>query len=567
MNLDELVKQLPVGLVITGDHGAIIYHNDLAFNMIAGQHETLIGCPICQVIPESNIIKTIKKAQPSLSLANSNKKNLKILYEYPIESDGQKAGVTLLFHSSFVEHMAYFVDKINEMKQELQLIMSLVGELVTITDQKGTILKVNEACERMMGVAKKDFIGKPMEFLEKEKIVSHSSTKQVIKEGRKITMTQTTKSGRRLLVTGHPIFNEEGKLTKVINISKDITETDLISKELQETKKLIDYYESELTKKERNGQKPLIKSQQLKAVYDLAERIQDLDSTVLLLGEAGVGKRTLATYIHSTSKVRKSHPFVEINCGTIPEALIEAELFGQVETTGEGKQVIRQGCIREADQGTLFLNDIDELSLPVQVKLLKVLEEKKVTPIGGTAAVDVDVRIIAATEQDLEERVRAHRFRRELYYLINTVPIIIPPLRERKEELPFFIQSFLEHYNRKYHYAKKLDKEVIRAFLKNDWAGNIRELQNVIETVVVTSADDEITFDQLPDKIKNATFTNEELSGHTLKTAVEEFEKHVIEKTLKRSRTLKEASIVLGIDASTLTRKVQKFKLKIAESQ
>lgn len=150
-----------------------------------------------------------------------------------------------------------------------------------------------------MGVSKKDFIGKPMELLEKVKIVSHSSTKQVIKEGRKVTMTQTTKSGRRLLVTGHPIFNEEGRLTKVINISIDITETDLISKELQETKKLIDYYESELNKKEKIGQKPLIKSQQLKSVYDLAERIQDLDSTVLLLGVAGVGKRTLATYIHS----------------------------------------------------------------------------------------------------------------------------------------------------------------------------------------------------------------------------------------------------------------------------
>ncbi|MET3504616.1 sigma-54 interaction domain-containing protein [Halalkalibacter oceani] len=565
--MDELVKQLPIGLVITGDHGAIMYHNDLAFSMVAGQHETLIGCPICQVIPESNIIKTIKKAQPSLSLANSNKKNPKILYEYPVEWDGQKAGATLLFHSSFVEHMAYFVDKINEMKQELQLIMSLVGELVTITDEQGTILKVNEACERMMGVSKKDFIGKPMDFLEKEKIVSHSSTKQVIKEGRKVTVTQTTKSGRRLLVTGHPIFNEEGKLTKVINISKDITETDLISKELQETKKLIDYYESELHKKETNGQKPLIKSKQLKAVYDLAERIQDLDSTVLLLGEAGVGKRTLATYIHSTSKVRKNHPFVEINCGTIPEALIEAELFGQVETGGEGKQVERQGCIREADQGTLFLNDIDELSLPVQVKLLKVMEEKKVIPVGGTTAVDVDVRIIAATERDLEEMVRANRFRRELYYLVNTVPIIIPPLRERKEELPFFIQSFLEYYNRKYHYEKKFDKEVIQAFLKNDWAGNIRELQNVIETVVVTSADDEITFDQLPDKIKNATLANEDFSGQTLKTAVEEFEKNIIAKALKKSRTLKEASIVLGIDASTLTRKVKKFKLKIAEPQ
>ncbi|MFV8828472.1 sigma 54-interacting transcriptional regulator [Alkalihalobacterium sp. APHAB7] len=566
--MQTVMNQMPFGLIMTSNQGLITFANQKASAMLSQNFDKLLNKTILSIIPGSNAIKAIKTNQPFLSSIKKCKQEAIILFEQGIvDVDGEKNAISFLFDTSLVEHLAFQTNKINELKQELDLIMSLVGELVTIADGRGNILRVNEACERIMGVSQKDFIGKPMDFLVNEKIIDQSSTRKVIEEGRNVTIVQTTKSGRRLLVSGYPIFNEEGDLTKVINISKDITETDKLTKKLEETKSLVEHYQVELEKKDKNKDRPLVKSKMMEDTYDLVRRVADVESTVLLLGESGVGKEVLARTLHESSS-RRNRPFIKVNCGAIPETLMESELFGYSKGTFTGAHRDgKQGLILAANKGTLFLDEIGEMPLNLQVKLLQVLQEKQVTPLGSTTPIDVDVRFVAATNRDLEEMVERKLFRNDLYYRLNIIPIQIPSLRERRDEIPFLAEHFLKRYNQKYAKWKFFGEGVLDQLMDYTWPGNVRELQNTIERLVVTVSSDEISFNHIPEKIIRHKYSKEYLPDLTLKDAVFLFEKELIENTLKDCVTLKEASKILGVDPSTLTRKVRKFNIKIAETQ
>lgn len=567
--METIINKMPFGLVLTSEKGFVTFVNEKASIILSDEPSYVVNKPVLSIIPSSNAIKAIKTKQPFLSSMKKGRqdKNTIILFENAMTNEkGETVGISILFDTSLVEHLAFQTNKINELKQELDLVMSLVGELVTIADGEGNILRVNEACERIMGVSQKDFIGKPMDFLVNEKIIDQSSTRKVIEEGRSVTVVQTTKSGRRLLVSGYPIFNEDGELTKVINISKDITETDNLTRKLEETKSLVEHYQIELEKQEKGKDRPLIKSKVMEDTYDLVRRVANVDSTVLLLGESGVGKEILARTLHESSN-RRNRPFIKINCGAIPETLMESELFGYSKGTFTGaNREGKQGLIVAANKGTLFLDEIGEMPLNLQVKLLQVLQERQVTPLGKTIPIDVDVRIVAATNRDLEEMVEKKLFRSDLYYRLNIIPIHIPSLRERRDEIPFFAEYFLNRYNQKYAKWKYFGEGVLNKLMNYAWPGNVRELQNTIERLVVTVAGDEITSQHIPEKI-TSHFSKELMQDLSLKEAVELFEKEMIENTLKNCLTLKEASKLLGIDPSTLTRKVRKFNIKIAEMQ
>ncbi|MCP3761352.1 sigma 54-interacting transcriptional regulator [Domibacillus sp. A3M-37] len=551
---------VPFGIMVINQAGVVKYSNDIALDMIGGSKKQVDHAKILELIPESNVIKAIKTGYPSIISVHKEKKPPIILYECSMKDENNHStGLIIMFHASFVEHLAYHCKKIGELKQELDLIMDLVGELVTITDGQGRILRVNEACERIMGVKRKDFIGKPMDMLESEKIVDHSSTKKVIEEGRSITIVQTTKSGKRLLVTGYPVFNEKGTLEKIINISKDITETEELSKKLEETKELARQYQSELSNKAvLEEHEPIVKSRSMKNTYDLINRIAEVDSPVLFIGESGVGKEFFAKILHEKS-IRKEKPFVKVNFGAIPEHIMEKELFGDLRYG-------TKGLIAAAANGTLFLDEIEKIPLHLQVKLLQMLQENEVHSTGDLETIHVDVRVITSTNQNLEDLVKEGRFRTDLYYWLNVATIYIPSLKERKEEVPFLAQYFLNVFNKKYNRRKTFNQHLLQAFVEHEWAGNVRELQNMVERLVVTTSHDEITDDQLPGNFfkRPIQLNRENLS---LKEAVDLYEKQMIEDILSRCRNMKEASGKLGVDPSTLSRKIKKLNIEIAKMQ
>ena len=288
---------------------------------------------------------------------------------------------------------------------------------------------------------------------------------------------------------------------------------------------------------------------------------ENLSVNVLLRGETGTGKEVVARQIHANS-ARKDNLMVRINCGAIPENLMESELFGYERGAFAGALKTKKGLIELADGGTVFLDEIGDLPLHMQVKLLRVLQQKKVTRVGGTEPIALDVRVIAATNRNLEQMVREGTFREDLYYRLNVVSIFIPPLRERREDIIPLINHFLMVENQKYHTNKSIYSDTIDAFEGYCWPGNVRELENLLENLVITTPGDIIRRENLPLKLRRPqqVSAEEEEEPVSLKSAVERAEYAAIERAIEKYGSIRKAAAALDVNPSTITRKMQLYK-------
>ena len=288
---------------------------------------------------------------------------------------------------------------------------------------------------------------------------------------------------------------------------------------------------------------------------------ENLSVNVLLRGETGTGKEVVARQIHANS-ARKDNLMVRINCGAIPENLMESELFGYERGAFAGALKTKKGLIELADGGTVFLDEIGDLPLHMQVKLLRVLQQKKVTRVGGTEPIALDVRVIAATNRNLEQMVREGTFREDLYYRLNVVSIFIPPLRERREDIIPLINHFLMVENQKYHTNKSIYSDTIDAFEGYCWPGNVRELENLLENLVITTPGDIIRRENLPLKLRRPQQVSAEEEEETvsLKSVVERAEYAAIERAIEKYGSIRKAAAALDVNPSTITRKMQLYK-------
>ncbi len=304
------------------------------------------------------------------------------------------------------------------------------------------------------------------------------------------------------------------------------------------------------------------KSEEIQKVFNLVDKVADTDSTILICGESGTGKELIAKAIHYRSS-RANKPFVSINCGALPENLLESELFGHVKGSFTGAIRDKDGLFKVASGGTFFLDEVGETSPAIQVKLLRVLQEREIIPVGGTKPIKVDVRLIAATNADLERAVKEERFRADLYYRLNVIPINIPPLRDRRDDIPLLVDHFLKLASEKMGRGKGITKQAMDLLINYDWPGNVRELENIIERAVILEEGDEITVDSLPDKIKNHINSSKKIVMQKAKMTLEELEKEYLISVLEETNwQKKKASSILGINASTLYRKIQRYGIK-----
>jgi transcriptional regulator with PAS, ATPase and Fis domain len=305
-------------------------------------------------------------------------------------------------------------------------------------------------------------------------------------------------------------------------------------------------------------------SAKMRQMIEIIKKVSYVDSTILLLGKSGVGKSMIAKIIHKYSS-RSDKNFISVNCGAIPEPLMEAELFGY--TSGSftgGQRGGKKGIFESANEGTVFLDEIGELPLNLQVKLLEVLQENSIRPIGGTKLIPINVRVIAATNQNLLELVQQKKFREDLYYRLNVVPIEIPPLKERKEDIIYLARHFLQTQINKYGIFKTLHPDVEEAFVRYEWPGNARELENMIERLFITTEEKEIQLTHLPpffhSFIKKNEKEHEKNTIMPLKEAKKMLEKELIIKAYDRYQSTYKAAEALGVDQSTIAKKLKSFR-------
>jgi DNA-binding NtrC family response regulator len=320
--------------------------------------------------------------------------------------------------------------------------------------------------------------------------------------------------------------------------------------------------------KEKYGLESMVgKSKKMIEIYGLIEKIAGTDSTVLIFGESGTGKEIAARAIHHQS-ARREKSFVSINCGALPENLLESELFGHVKGSFTGAIANKKGMFEVAERGTLFLDEVGEMSPWTQVKLLRTLQDKKIRRVGGTDEIPVDVRIIAATNQDLKRRIEEGKFREDLFYRLNVISLEVPPLRNRKEDIPILINHFLEKYSAKMgRQTKRIPPRIMKIFESYAWPGNVRELENTIERIIAIEDRETITESSLPEDLlspqSDSDMDYELKPGFDLNATIDEISRNFVQQALRRANgNLKETAELLGINYRSLRYLIEKLELK-----
>lgn len=437
---------------------------------------------------------------------------------------------------------------------------------IFVCDAEGEIVYMNPASEVLTGKKSDHLLGHHIQDMLNNKVISYSVTKNVMETGKICKGIQRVASGKDLLAIGIPIYNEENKIEYILTSAYDTGELSQINsmlaqknEELQQQMESMEFYKDQFL----SDDGLIYVGEVMEALIASVRRIAFLDVIVLILGETGVGKEGIAKMVHKMGK-RKNSPFVKINCGMIPEPLFESELFGYEEGAFTGAMKGgKKGKVELAHEGTLFFDEIGELPLSMQVKLLEFLQEKTIMRVGGVKRIPVDTRIVAATHRDLKKMCDEGSFRQDLYYRLNVVPLEIPPLRKRTEEIIHLAQFMLYKCNRKYNLEKFFNKDITEALKEHDWPGNLRELEHIIERLYITVEGRELTAKALREYIG----VDGENPAHVictgmmpLKMAKAEVEKQLVLQAYKETGSTYKAARLLKIDQSTVVKLMKKHQ-------
>lgn len=434
---------------------------------------------------------------------------------------------------------------------------------VFLADGKGRAIRVSDSYETHYGVNAESIIGKSVYELEEEGVFKPSVTAAVIKERKKVTIMQKNRMGDNILTTGVPVFSDSGEMEYIISFNSiDIADMASLNDKYEKLKEMMDEYSPQihyLKMKEFQERTYITKNKKMQEINELILQIATVDTNVLITGETGVGKSMVADMIHKVSN-RAEGPFIEINCGAIPSQLIESELFGYeggAFTGADSKG--KAGKIELANGGTLFLDEVGELPLNLQIKLLHVTQQKKIMRVGSLKEINVDFRLISATNKNMEQAVRNGEFREDLYYRLNVINISVPALRERREDIIPLIMLFLKRFNLLYGKKTEMSSEVLSILQNYNWPGNIRQLENFIERMVVTAKEKIIMPEHLSEEVHFFRTGNADYTGRTLTEILETVEKEVFTDAFKKYRTSVDVGKALGISQSTAARKLRKY--------
>lgn len=449
------------------------------------------------------------------------------------------------------------LDRLQQSALDFEEIFRNSFDGIFVADGAGMTLMVNEGCERNYDLSAADMVGRHVSEFEKAGWIRPVVAAQVARTGQRISTTQHTHTGKTILVTGIPLVDAAGTVRKVIINSRDTTELRQLQDALAQTReklRKVDEENEALRLQNLRVEHVVVRSEPMRRVAELAMRVARVDATVLITGQSGVGKDVIASMIHGHS-ARSTGPFIKINCGALPHDLLESELFGYEPGAFTGAQRTgKSGLVELANKGTLFLDEIGDMPLDLQVKLLQMLQDRTVARVGGARATAVDVRVIAATNRDLKGMVEARTFRDDLFYRLNVIPIPIPSLADRKDDIAPMVHRFVGEFNKRYGCHRTMSEQAMALLIAYDWPGNVRELRNVVERLIVTCESDVIDPEFLDGVLPREVLDAE---PNSFRQRVERFERRLVEDAMRQVGNTRDAARLLGLSQSSVVRKLR----------
>lgn len=571
--LEVILKSTNDAIIAVDQEEKITLFNPTAEKITGYKSHQVLNKKVGNFVKETRLPNVLKSGESELNRRQALGNTIIITNRLPVKDDqGRIIGAVAIFRD--VTEMAdlnYEIYQLKEMQSMLEAVFHATQDAISVCDEKGIVVMVNPAYTDLTGLREEEIIGKHTlnDIVEGKSVhLEVLNTKQAAKR----TRLRVGKYNREVISSAAPIM-VEGVLKGSVGVLHDVTDIKSLTRELTEAKKIIRKLEAKYTFDDI-----IANDQRMIQVLDKAKKAGITPVTVLLRGESGTGKELFAHSIHNLSE-RKYNQFVRVNCAAISENLLESELFGYEEGAFTGaRKGGKTGLFEEAHGGTIFLDEIGEIPVSTQVKLLRVLQEKEIMRVGGTKPIPVDVRVIAATNAQLEDLMRRGNFREDLYYRLNVFPIEIPPLRERKDDLYPLVMYLVRKFNQEYgRNVEEISDEALHHLKKYDWPGNVRELQNFIGRTLVNIKYQErvILKKHLPKFFDNDQMTMEKEGAFQeenqkepetilpLKEVLEEKEKRTIEKALKKMKgNRKETAKALGLSVRSLYYKMEKYGVK-----
>ena len=555
-NYDDILDNLPEAVIVYKAGGAIIRANKSAetvFDLDAAEKRT-----VADIISETSWREALREGQTrvvrdgvAVTLSLWREKDRHIL-RADMTDETFTARRELLRKQEFTSELGVLFD-------------SYIDENIWVTDGSGKTIFVSAAVAHKHGVPQEKLVGRYVQDLEREKVFSPSVTAEVLRTNRQSAVLQHTMDGRLCVAVGIPTYGSDGKIERVLSITRDCTNQIAIGDALIQDEPPLMTMESD----ESFALRFITRNPAMRKMLEIAKMAAPTDSTILIEGESGVGKSLLAKLIHETSN-RAGGPFLTINCAVIAENLFESELFGYASGAFTGADTQgKPGLIETAQGGTLFLDEVEEIPLSQQVKLLEVIQGRRIKRVGSTESVGIDVRIICAAKSNLAELVASSKFRMDLFYRLNVVTLHVPPLRNRREDIPHLLHHIAARINQDYGLNKQFTPAAVEKLCRYDYPGNVRELAHAIEQAMVTTVARRIEAADLPEKLR-ADFAGDD--GNTdgditvsglmpLAAAQEQMEKQLLQLALEEYGMRAEIASVLEVSPATLWRKMQKYGL------
>jgi PAS domain S-box-containing protein len=562
--LEVILDAIHDALVAIDNQGRIILFNPAAANILGISREDALGKPVQTIIPNTRLLRVLETGVTEANRQQRLKDRTILTTRIPVkDNDGRLMGAVAVFRNiSEARKLAEEITNLKEIQSMLEAIINATQDAISVVDNVGNGILINPAYKKLTGFSEADILGKPatVDIAEGESV--HMQVLSSMQPVKSVHM-RVGPNRKDVLVDAAPIIVSD-KLKGSVAVIHDISEIKRLTDELDKAKQIIRTLEAKYDFSDIVAISP-----EMVGAVQQAKKVATTPATILLLGESGTGKELFAHAIHNSSN-RRYNQFVRVNCAALPESLIESELFGYSEGAFTGaRRGGKKGLFEQASGGTIFLDEIGEISLNVQSKLLRVLQEKEIVRVGDTKPLAVDVRVIAATNIHLEEAVAQGRFREDLYYRIRVIPIVIPPLRDRKEEIPILARHLLRRFNQEYgRVVETISPEVVQVLQSYSWPGNVRELENLLGRAIINMRFNEtqVRLEHLP-PLTSTSRTLPRSEEHfsvpaRLDDALDAYERRLIQTALTRNGGNKtETARELGVSLRSLYYKIEKYEL------